>query len=295
MKTPLFWSNSSSLLAKLLSPLGSLYGAITLWRMKQRGFKLSIPVICVGNPTVGGQGKTPTAIAIAKLLIDMGKNPVFLTRGYGSSNKGVTLVQAHHTARQVGDEPLILAKVAPVIVSKNKVLGAKFAVKQGFDCIIMDDGFQNPTLHKNYSILLIGEHENQGIFPAGSLRAPLKPQIDHADLTLVMGDDVEIIAEKPFDDEYIAFCGLGNPDKFKATLAKLNVRVRGFHAFPDHHYYTERDTQMLLSQGFPLITTEKDGVKLSGKLKESSVILPITLKFKDEKAILHALGNIFSQ
>jgi tetraacyldisaccharide 4'-kinase len=292
MKTPAFWSNPASWQARLLSPLGWIYGQATLWRMKQRGFKLSIPVICVGNPTVGGMGKTPTAIALAKILLTMGKNPIFLSRGYGSNNKGVTLVQKHHTARDVGDEPLLLACIAPVIVSKNRVKGALKAVELGFDCVIMDDGFQNPSLYKDLTFLVMNDVkalEKQRIFPAGTLRAPLKDQISLASLCII---DAEIMAEKPHDLAYIAFCGIASPDKFKATLGKLGVNIAGFHAFPDHHYYTDDDAKMLLTAGLPLITTEKDGVKLIGALKSQSVILPITLKFQNEDEITRALRNI---
>src|ERR1044072_8874908 len=150
-----FWWKEPGAISVLLSPLGTIYASIAERRLKQPGERVGIPVICVGNPTVGGAGKTPTAIAIAKMLIAAGEWPMFLTRGYGGRLAGPLIVEAGHTAVQVGDEPLLLARIAPTIVAEDRVAGARLAVNKGASVIVMDDGFQNPSLIKSFSILVI--------------------------------------------------------------------------------------------------------------------------------------------
>ena len=149
MKAPGFWWREPGLAAALLSPLPAIYGAVAARRLAQPGARVGIPVICVGNPTVGGAGKTPTAIAIARLLIAAGEKPMFLTRGYGGRLAGPVMVEPAHTAVQVGDEPLLLARVAPTVVAEDRVAGARFAETHGASVIVMDDGFQNPSLVKD--------------------------------------------------------------------------------------------------------------------------------------------------
>ena len=163
-------------MAALLSPLAAVYGAIAARRLAQAATRAGIPVICVGNPTVGGAGKTPAAMAIARLLIEAGERPCFLTRGYGGRLAGPLVVEAGHTAVQVGDEPLLLARVAPTVVAANRVAGAELAREKGASVIVMDDGFQNPSLAKDFSILVIDGARGIGngrVLPAGPLRAPL--------------------------------------------------------------------------------------------------------------------------
>ena len=161
----------------------------------QPGERVGIPVICVGNPTVGGAGKTPTAIAIARMLIAAGERPMFLSRGYGGRLAGPVTVEAGHTAVQVGDEPLLLARVAPTIVAEDRVAGARLAKEQGASVIVMDDGFQNPSLDKDLSILVVDARGigNGCVLPAGPLRAPLEPQLDRASALLFVGDGAPAI------------------------------------------------------------------------------------------------------
>ena len=152
--------------------------------------RAGIPVICIGNPTVGGAGKTPTAIAVARLLIAAGETPMFLTRGYGGSLAGPVTVTTAHAAAQVGDEPLLLARVAPTIVAHDRVAGARTARERGASVIVMDDGFQNPSLAKDLSILVIDAQRGIGngrVIPAGPLRAPLDPQLERAQAMLIVG------------------------------------------------------------------------------------------------------------
>src|SRR5947199_2834355 len=184
MQAPRFWWDKPGALAALLSPFASIYGAVAARRLEQPGAHAGIPVICVGNPTVGGAGKTPTALAIARLLIEAGERPYFLTRGYGGKFGGPVLVEAAHTAVQVGDEPLLLARVAPTVVAADRAAGAQLARENGASVIVMDDGFQNPSLAKELSILVIDGARGIGngrVLPAGPLRVPLEPQLDRAD------------------------------------------------------------------------------------------------------------------
>lgn len=149
MRAPAFWWQAPGLWSGVLAPFGAIYGAIAGARMQRAGARANVPVICVGDPTVGGAGKTPVAIAVAKTLIAQGKRPYFLTRGYGGREPGPLLLDpAKHGAAEVGDEPLLLAAVAPVVVSADRVAGAKLAAQSGADVIVMDDGFQNPALFK---------------------------------------------------------------------------------------------------------------------------------------------------
>ena len=154
MKTPKYWQ-SNSFTSKILSPLGFLYGFMTQLRLKLKSpHKVSIPVVCIGNITAGGTGKTPVSISIAKLLATEMYHPFFVSRGYGGKLQDVIVNNKKHTAKDVGDEPLLLSKQAPVVVNANRYAAAQKAVEQGADIIIMDDGFQNPSLHKDLSFLV---------------------------------------------------------------------------------------------------------------------------------------------
>src|SRR5204863_6637515 len=154
MRAPGFWWRKSGAAAALLSPLAAIYGSVAGRRLAQRGARAGVPVICIGNPTVGGAGKTPTAIAVARLLIGAGKRPAFLTRGYGGRLAGPVLVETSHSANDVGDEPLLLGRVAPTVVARDRAAGARHAIATGATVIVMDDGFQNPALAKDLSVLV---------------------------------------------------------------------------------------------------------------------------------------------
>jgi tetraacyldisaccharide 4'-kinase len=310
MIAPLFWFDKASVVALLLSPLGAVYSFFTLKRMGRKGFKCSVPVICVGNPTLGGAGKTPTAIALCKALQAMGKRPVFLSRGSGGTNKEALIV-TNQAASVVGDEPLLLAKHAQVIVSRDRVRGAKLAMTLKPDCIILDDGFQNPHLHKDFSILVIDKSQGIGngfVFPAGNLRAELEPQMALANVILLVGEgeymppphpkiykalitaDISQLKHK----KYIAFCGLAAPQKFRDTLTSNGIEVAYMVRFEDHHKYSEADFTRLKglsdSLKLPLITTAKDDVKLQASGLDYEV-LPIEMKL--DEGLTKSLGMIF--
>lgn len=316
--TPSFWYRSlqsrTPVVEYGLTPLSWLYrfGRFlhTRWATPQ---KISAPIICIGNLTVGGAGKTPTAMALMRLIKAHGgaKTPMFLTRGYGGQLTGPTLVKSLHTYQHVGDEALLLAKHAPTIVAKNRVSGASYATDHGADLIIMDDGFQNPSIHKNINIVVMGGATglgNQKIFPAGPLREELNDGLDRADMFVITGKDERGVQDilpthkpcyhtrfettNPPDQNtpYLAFCGLGYPQKFFDYLARdLQLNLAETISFPDHHPYTEKDLQHLKERaqsiGATLITTEKDMVRVPQAFKQYILTVSIDLVFDHEQAL----------
>src|SRR5262245_23565724 len=191
MREPAFWHRPSSWKSHLLRPLGALYGAVAARRLRRKGFDAGIPVLCVGNYHVGGAGKTPTVLALAKILRELGETPVVLSRGYGGRLRGPVMVDAiGHSAADIGDEPLMLASHLPVAVSRDRIDGLALAKSQGASVILMDDGFQNPSIAKDASLIVIDSDRGLGnglVFPAGPLRAPLKPQLARTDALIVVG------------------------------------------------------------------------------------------------------------
>jgi len=320
MRPPGFWWKRPGAAAALLSPFAALYGTIAARRLARPGADIGIPVICVGNLTVGGAGKTPAAIAIARLLIGAGERPMFLTRGYGGRLAGPVTVEPTHDAYAVGDEPLLLARIAPTIVTHDRVAGARHALASGANVIVMDDGFQNPSLTKDLSILVIdGAHGigNGRVIPAGPLRAPLGPQFDRAGAILIVGEgagtvpvlrtvtarglpvvygrlepDAAAVASLA-GQKVLAFAGIGDPGKFFATLAAAGIDAPVRRAFGDHHRYTPKEAAALISeadrQNLVLLTTEKDLARLSGDanveaLARRARALPVALKVTEEGA-----------
>ena len=192
MREPAFWHRPSSWKSHLLRPLGALYGAIAARRLRLKGFDAGIPVLCVGNYHVGGAGKTPTVLALAGHLREMGEAPVVLSRGYGGRLHGPVMVDpARHSAADVGDEPLMMALRVPVVVARDRVDGVALAKSQAASVILMDDGFQNPAIAKDASLIVIDSVRGVGngrVFPAGPLRAPLPPQLALTDALVVVGD-----------------------------------------------------------------------------------------------------------
>jgi tetraacyldisaccharide 4'-kinase len=326
MRAPDFWWRTApSLLARLLQPAGALYGARTLARMAQPGKRASIPVVCIGNLVAGGAGKTPAAIEVARLLTLARKQPVFLTRGYGGRVEGPVRVDPdEHTARDVGDEPLLLARSAPCVVAHDRVAGAAFAARFG-DVIVMDDGFQNPSLKKDMALLVIDGDQGIGnglCVPAGPLRAPVEEQLARADAVILIGEGkaASFLARRKrppvlgarlvVDDEakgalkgrrVLAYAGIGRPQKFAATLKALGAQVVRLAVFPDHHVFTVRQARALLDEAarddLVLVTTEKDFVRLSGPelkwLADKSHALPVRLAFDTPKLVADGLKKLF--
>lgn len=313
MRAPGFWwQRPPAPAALMLRPVGMAYGAATLSRMKRAGARAAVPLLCIGNFTAGGAGKTPTALALAKALIDAGERPVFLTRGYGGSLAGPLLVTPSHDAAAVGDEPLLLARIAPTVVARDRVAGAALGAQHG-TILIMDDGLQNPALAKDFTIAVVdgGTGIGNGLsMPAGPLRAPAAAQAAHADALLVIGlgvgitDAVDIgaaagkpvhradfavdaaMADRLGGTRVLAFAGIGRPQKFFETLLGLYAKIEGAYPFADHHAYTDKDATDLLAaaqrRGLLPVTTEKDMVRLKGSpakdaLAAAALALPVRI------------------
>lgn len=301
MKTPKYWQ-SNSLTSKVLSPIGKIYGALTQLRLKlHKSPKVEIPVICVGNITAGGTGKTPVSMSLAKMLISDIYHPFFVTRGYGGKLQNVLVNHKKHSAKDVGDEPLLLASQAPVVVNANRYKGAKTAIKEGADLIIMDDGFQNPTLHKDLSFLVFDGHYGIGngkIIPAGPLRETFADGIKRADALIILGKDKHNLAAKSglpvffghleathttIDNKknVVAFAGIGHPQKFYHTLKEQGFNVVKTIDFPDHHFYNCTELQNIVNEAEVLqaeiYTTGKDYVKIPNSFQSEIKLLEVAV------------------
>jgi tetraacyldisaccharide 4'-kinase len=321
MREPDFWWNGPGIVSALLSPFGVLYGSAAASRMRGAGRRAGAPVICIGNFTLGGTGKTPAAIAMAELLKREGRKPALLTRGYGGSVSGPAVVDPQrHSAADVGDEALLLAQAAATVVSRDRVAGAQAAVAQGADVIVMDDGLQNPSLAKDLTIALVDGRRgigNGNVFPAGPLRAPLDIQLERCNAVLIVGDGshADAVAAKAQQrglpvfhgalrpDEAVipaltarpvlAFAGIGDPEKFFATLRACGIEAKATKTFPDHHRFTAEEAGELIMraehEGLRLVTTAKDHVRMSAEpalsaLAERAYVLPVTMQVKEADA-----------
>jgi tetraacyldisaccharide 4'-kinase len=322
MHEPAFWYRPPSLISLLLSPLGAAYGAVAGGRLQRKGFDAGIPVICVGNYHLGGAGKTPTVLALVDLLRDLGETPVVLSRGYGGRLRGPVMVDpGRHLAGDVGDEPLMLARTVPVAVARERLDGLALAKSQGATVVVMDDGFQNPAIAKDVSLIVIDANRGLGnskVFPAGPLRAPLSPQIDRTDALIVIGDGSAAHAvsamvraqDKPVltaqlkaddgavswlrDQRVLAFAGIGDPARFFRTLRVCGIDVVREHAFADHHRFTQGEIEPLLAEAgrdrLTVVTTEKDLVRLGTGAKmppwaQGIVPFPVRLEFDDARTL----------
>jgi tetraacyldisaccharide 4'-kinase len=322
LRAPAFWWQRPGLAAALLSPAGWLYGAIAARRLTKEGARAARPVICVGNPTLGGAGKTPTALAIAALLREMGEQPVFLSRGYGGRLQGPHVVDAaRDTSAAVGDEPLLLARAAPTVIARHRPAGAALAATLG-SVVVMDDGFQNPSLIKDLSLLVVDAAVGLGnhrVFPAGPLRAPLEPQLARAGAIVLVGaganvpgPDLDVglpVLRARLEPDatalagvgpILAFAGIGRPQKFADTLASLGKAPTRFVAFPDHHRLSATEAAALLDQAarenLTLVITEKDLARLKGepalaKLAGACRALPVRLTFDNDEPLRRLLAE----
>ena len=301
-----------------MTPLGAVYGVIAGLRMQSHGFDAGIPVLCVGNYHTGGAGKTPTVLALTKLLRELGDTPVVLSRGYGGKWQGPVKVDpTRHIAANVGDEPLRLALTVPVVIARNRVDGVALARSQGATVILMDDGFQNPAIAKDASLIVIDSDRglgNAAVFPAGPLRAPLKLQLACTDALAVIGHGTAaagIAAElaargKPVLSAHLrpdaasldavsgkrvlAFAGIGDPGRFFRTLRGAGIDVVRERAFADHHPFAPDEIEALVAEasgdGLTLVTTEKDLARLRGRgglpdRAQQIVPFAVTLEFDD--------------
>ena len=308
MKTPTFW-NKKNLVYYFLLPLGWLYHFATALKIRlSKSYKSSVPVICIGNLTAGGTGKTPISIAIADIVKNKRKNPFFISRGYGGKVKNIIIHSYNNCAKEVGDEPLLLSKIAPVAVNPDRAEAAKLAIKSGADILIMDDGFQNPGLYKDISFLVFNGKfgiGNGGIIPAGPLRETFASGIKRASALIIIGNDETNIAKKTdlpvfFADiteeqpniknkNVFAFAGIGYPEKFYNSLKNVGLNIIEKQDFPDHHFYAENELNKIIEtakkQNLEIFTTSKDYVKIPADMQKYFNVLNIKIKWHDEKSL----------
>jgi tetraacyldisaccharide 4'-kinase len=316
MRPPEFWNKNdgaSRLARALLAPLGWAYGASVRWKSSSaHSYRAKAKVVCIGNLTAGGSGKTPIAIAVAQAL--HAHRPFILSRGYGGHTRGPSLVDpAHDTARDVGDEPLLLARAAPVIVARNRRAGAEFADAHGAGIIVMDDGHQNFDLAKDLSIVVVDAETgfgNGGVLPAGLLREPVAQGLARADAVVLVGNGspdlggfagpVLRVHLAPTDghalagQKVVAFAGIGRPDKFFDTLRGLGAELIGTHEYADHHAYSASEIARLKSKarGAQLVTTEKDYIRLTPAERDGISFLPVQAVFEGAPALAGLLDRI---
>lgn len=315
--TPDFWWRPRPTAGALaLWPASRFWGAVTSRRMRRApDYWAPVPVLCVGNFTAGGEGKTPTAIALGRLAGEEGFRPGFLSRGHGGRERGPLLVEPErHRAVDVGDEPLLLARIGDTVVSRDRPAGARLLAERGADLIIMDDGFQNPHLGKDVALVALDATTGLGnrmVHPAGPLRAPLMVQLERTDALVAIGDGApealvqlaaragaellraRLVPDRAVDWEgrpVLAFAGIGRPDKFFAALEAAGAGIARRIAYADHHLYTEAEAKSLIhqaeSEDLRLVTTEKDMARLQGtagalaELLRKSQALTVWLTFE---------------
>lgn len=316
-EAPPFWWDKPDWRATLLWPLSATYGLVAARRLENAPrTPVGVPVLCIGNPTVGGAGKTPVAIAFARAAKAMGLAPGFLSRGHGGSLSRPHLVDASHdSAKAVGDEPLLLAREAPTAIAADRTASARLLTGAGCDFLIMDDGFQSARIRQDYALLVVDAARGLGngcVVPAGPLRAPPIAQLRHADAILRMGEGgaadgfvrMAARAGRPVFDAAaraiagsgvegracLAFAGIGHPQKFFGTVAAAGGIVEATRAFADHHYYTDEDLAALLADAegkdLLLVTTAKDAVRirydsaLAGRIRARLAVVEIEVEFE---------------
>lgn len=302
MRAPEFWQRDG-IWPWLLSPLGAVYAAATARRLRRAGTRVPARVICIGNATAGGTGKTILALALGDLLRAQGRRPVFISRGYGGRlHRPVQVDLARHGAADVGDEPLLLAAHAPTFIGHDRAAAAALAV--GATDLILDDGLQNPDLVKDLSFLLIdggAGFGNSHVIPAGPLREPVARAAARVQAAILIGADAHgALAQLPpglpvlradlvpagadlRGVRVLGFAGIGRPDKFRASLSEAGAEIADFVAFPDHCPYTAGDIAALHARAAQLqaqlVTTEKDLVRLAPALREGITAIGVALRF----------------
>jgi len=312
MRPPEFWSRRNGV-AALLEPLGWVYSLATALRLKLgKSYKALVPVISVGNLSVGGTGKTPVVQSLCKLLSAQGRTPHVVLRGYGGRLKGPILVDLlEHKASDVGDEALLHARVAPTWVSARRDAGVKAAEASGADIIVLDDAHQNPSVYKDLNLVVVDGScgfMNAKVLPAGPLREPVKKGLLRADALIMMGADqtglsgkvkplpvirADIIpcasAHRFQGRKVVAFAGIGKPEKMLASLQAVGAQIIAFHPFDDHQPYGQADIEPILDEAFSInavpVTTAKDAVRLDPDQRQQVDVLDVEVRWQDPDVI----------
>ncbi len=321
MRAPEFW-HASSKTGRMLSPLSVLWRAGAALRNCGAGspWKASVPVLCIGNLTAGGAGKTPLAIDLTRALLVKGYRPNLLSRGYGGTLQGPILVDPNiHSASEVGDEPLLLAETAPTWVSRDRIAGVTQAVKNAANIIVMDDGFQNPTIAKTLSILTIDGGYGFGngrVIPAGPLRETIASGLARCDAVVIIGEDQRGLTQEidnacpiyrarivTYPDpemagqKVVAFAGIARPSKFYSTLQELGCEIVGTQDFPDHHKFDPDEVIKICDHAYQLgaipVTTQKDYVRLPDEARALIKTIRISLEWEDANAHERLLEKLY--
>jgi tetraacyldisaccharide 4'-kinase len=307
-------------MARLLAPLGVVTAALTARRVARAGWRAPVPVICVGNATVGGSGKTPLVLDFLTRLRRRGVAAHALTRGHGGGARGTLRVEPdRHDAAQVGDEALLLAAVAPSWVGADRAASARAAVAAGARALVMDDGLQNPGLCKDFCVLAIDGGAGFGngfLLPAGPLRETVAAAAARCQMAVMLGADATgAAAALPQEMTLLqaqlvpgaamrglagaavhAFAGIGRPDKFFATLREADITLAGADRFADHHFYTAGELaglrQRAAAAGVPLVTTTKDFVRLPAAARAGILPLAAELVWADASTIESLLAAV---
>ena len=318
MRAPSFWYRRPGVEALLLAPFSLLYSAGgMIRRLMATPYRALVPVICVGNVVAGGAGKTPVALAIAHVLQQHGHKPVFVTRGYGGNERGPLRVDLdRHSARDVGDESLLLATAAPTFIGRDRAAAIRAAEKRGTH-IVLDDGLQNPSILPDLAFLVIDSATAFGngfLIPAGPLRETLGEAMKRITAIILIGENVEqkladlarcpiaranwqpnLPTDFPRGEKFFAFAGIAHPDKFYATCRAAGLTLVGTEDFPDHHFFTGGELSKLKKRAAEksarLLTTEKDWVRLPREYQARVMAFPVKLVFEDE-AVIRRLLNL---
>jgi tetraacyldisaccharide 4'-kinase len=315
-QAPDFWTRRG-LLSDLLLPFAWGHAGVSAARRALTHAKhAGVPVLCVGNLVAGGAGKTPVALSLAHMLSAAGHRPHILSRGYGGSHVGPEQVDpAQHSATEVGDEPLLLARAAPTWIGRDRVATAAAAIAHGADVLLLDDGFQNPSLRQDLALVVVDGSYGFGngrVIPAGPLREPVKAGLARAQAVIVMGGgghdlpldgtmrlNAKLVARDadPLKGKrLVAFAGIGRPRKFFATLNELGAALVAERGFPDHHRYQETELDQLArdaaSQDATLITTEKDWVRLDQRWRARIAALKVEVAWEDRAAVLALVTSV---